>query len=230
MTTRFTFGLAAIAAAGLTFGATATNAATTFLTNNTSPKSLASNEGDAAALEGATPGTATPLTLSSDDGGGSITLTSTEISAAGELGMDADSMGNGNDKWGNDQRWTFEFDKPVSFDALTMITIDEDMILQSTAWGTDSDATGSKWSFTSDGTTGTFSIFGSNSGPGTYDFTSAGVSTVAAGTEMTFGFPGGATGGEELSSFTISVIPEPASLSLMGLGGLMLLPRRKRKA
>ncbi len=122
--------------------------------------------------------------------------------------MDSDSMGHNNDKWGNSQNWTFSVDQTITFDALTFKTINETMSLQSAAWVGDADATGSNWSF--DGTTGTFSILGAAGGPGTYDFTTAGVSAVAPGTGITFGFLGSAGGGEELSSFGITVVPEPS--------------------
>ena len=101
------------------------------------------------------------------------------------------------------------------------------MTLKSAAWVGDSNASGSNWSF--DGTTGKFSL---NSGSSTYDLTTAGVSDVAAGTDIGFGFFGSAGGGEKLTSFTISpaaaVIPEPASIA-MGLAGLTLIAVRRRR-
>jgi hypothetical protein len=227
-THRFTIYLAASAL----FAATSAQASTVFLTNNTASKTLASNEGDAAALEGNVANDTTALTLSADDNSETINLTTISIvDQNGEtaLGMDADSMGATNDKWGNSQNWTFSFDQIISFDALDFKTINEDMTLQSTAWATDADATGSNWSFTSDGTLGTFSILGDANGPGTYDFTSAGVASVAADTAITFGFLGGAQGGEELTSFTISVVPEPSAFGLLaGCFGLTWVMLRRR--
>lgn len=222
------FGLSLIAS---------THAATVFLTNNSSPKTLASNEGDAGigltnggpdnnGLNGDTTGDSTVLALSADDGGGTITFTSVDVSSDASLFMDGDSMGHANDKWGNSQNWTFSLDQTISFDALTFKTINETMTLSSSAWEGDADATGSNWSF--DGTTGTFDILGSN-GPGIYDFTSAGVSDVAAGTSIIFGFLGSAGGGEELSSFTISVVPESSSFALLaGCFGLAWIMVRRR--
>lgn len=103
------------------------------------------------------------------------------------------------------------------------------MTLKSAAWVGDSNTTGSNWSF--DGTTGEFTILGNTNGPGKYDFTSAGVSNVASGTDITFGFLSGASGGEELSSFTITPtpIPEPSIVVLTGLGLLGLALRRRRR-
>ncbi|MBT8036430.1 MAG: PEP-CTERM sorting domain-containing protein [Verrucomicrobiae bacterium] len=143
--------------------------------------------------------------------------------------MDGDSMGHGNDKWGNLQNWTFSLDQTISFDDMTFKTINETITLRSTAWVGDADASGTGWSFTTDATYGTFSILGA-SGPGTYDITTAGVSDVAAGTDITFGYLGGAGGGEELSSFTITAapVPEPSSTALLGLGGLALILRRRK--
>jgi hypothetical protein len=215
------------------------NAATVFITNNFSPKSLASNQGDAGTgltnggaddgnnngLDQDAAGNSTVLALSADDGGGAITFTTSDVSSSNKLVMDDDSMGHGNDKWGNSQNWTFSLDQTISFDALTFKTINETMTLSSSAWVNDADATGSNWSF--NGTDGTFDILGGGSGPGTYDFTSAGVSNVASGTSITFGFLTSAGGGEELSSFTISVIPEP-SVALLGSLGLLALLRRRR--
>lgn len=198
--------------------ATSANAATTFVTNT---------GGNAAALNGHEAGSSSSLPLSAEDGGGTITLTTTSVLRSGnadELFMDADSMGVQNDKFGSEQNWTFTVAQTISFDALTFKTINENMTLRSTAWVGDADATGTGWSF--NGTTGEFTILGSN-GPGTYDFTSAGVSDVAAGTEIGFGFFTSAAGGEELSSFTITVIPEPSAVLLGGLGFLALLRRRR---
>ena len=60
----------------------------------------------------------------------------------------------------------------------------------------------------------------------TFDFTSNGMNDVSIllseTTSNTNGFI-------PLGGFTVTVIPEPASLSLLGLGGLMLLPRRRRR-
>jgi len=185
---------------------------------------LASNEGDGAPLNGASTGTVTDLTLSADDGGGTIELTSVNVSGGGSLDMDGNSMGHDNDKWGANQNWTFSFDQTISFDELTFAVINEDMILKSTGWLGDTDATGTGWSF--NGITGEFTILGS-SGSGTRDFTSAGVSDIAAGTDIAFGFFASAGGGEELTSFGITVIPEPSSM-LLSLVGAGLLLRRKR--
>lgn len=89
---------------------TGSHAATIFLTNN-SAKTLASNEGDAVALLGAGAGATRTLTLSADDGGATIDMNFIRVQSdiAGNsgnqtIGMDADSMGIGNDKWG-DKEW-----------------------------------------------------------------------------------------------------------------------------
>lgn len=213
--------------------ATSVQAATVFLTNNTSPKTLASNEGDAGV--GLTNGTdnnglhldeagdSTVLTLSADDGGGAITFTTINVSGGNNLFMDGDSMGHGNDKWGANQNWTFSLDQTISFDALSFKASlgAQTMTLKSAAWVGGTDTAGTGWSF--DGTTGEFSI----SGAGDFDFTSAGVSDVAAGTSIGFGFFESTAGGIELSSFTITAIPEPTTALLGGLGFLALLRRRR---
>lgn len=136
-------------------------------------------------------------------------------------------MGVGNDAFGSQQNWEFSFDQIISFDALEFITINEDMTLESSAWVGDSNATGPNWSF--DGSTGQFTILGQANGPGTYDFTSAGVSDVASGTTIKFGFFDSANGGEEMSSFTISPIPEPSAFGLLaGCFGLAWVMMRRR--
>jgi hypothetical protein len=213
------------------------HAATTFITNNSSSKTLASNESDAGVgltngtdndgLHLDTVGDSTVLTLSVDDGGGAITFTTTAIAANNNLFMDSDSMGHGNDKWGHSQNWTFSLDKTISFDAIDMFSYNETMYLQSSAWVGDANTSGTGWTF--DGTTGTFSLLGSAGTDPLFDFTSAGVSDVAAGTDIFFGYTGSAGGGEQMRSFTITVIPEPSTALLLGLGGgLLCLLRRRR--
>lgn len=227
LTTLFSLALAA-----------SSHAATTFLLNNSSPKTLASNQSDASVglttgssddgnnngLDGDRANASTALTLSADDGGGTITFNTTDVSGNNQLVMDADSMGHGNDKWGANQNWTFNLDQTISFDSLTFSTKNETMILRSTAWVGDADATGSNWNFTTDATYGIFTLTG---GTGTYDFTSAGVSNISAGEEIGFGFFASASGGEQLTSFTFTVIPESSASLLGGLGALLLLRRRR---
>jgi len=205
--------------------ATSAQASTTFLTNNTANKTLASNESDAVALDGASTGTITNLTLSQDDSFGTIVLTTVNVSLGESLFMDGDSMGHGNDKWGTNQNWTFTFDQTISFDGLTFKTINEPIVLMSTAWVGNEDASGSNWSF--NGETGQFRMSG---GAGARDFTTAGVSLVPAGTEISFGFGffTNGSGGEELTNFTISVVPEPSTLTLLGGVASLLLLRRRR--
>lgn len=216
------------------------HASTTFILNNSSLKTLASNESDASVgltsggaddgnnngLDQDTGGASTVLALSADDGGGSITFNTTSVSGNNKLFMDGDSMGHGNDKWGANQNWTFNLDKTISFDALTFSTKNETMILRSTAWVGDADATGTGWTFTTDATYGIFTLTG---GAGTFDFTSAGVSTVTAGTDIGFGFFASASGGEQLTSLQISVVPEPSSFALLaGCFGLAWVMVRRR--
>lgn len=205
-----------MAVAGLSLMALPAQAATTFITNTS---------GNASALNGVSSGDSTPLTLSAADGGGTITLTTINTSGNTDLNMDGNSLGHGNDKWGANQNWTFSFDQTISFDGLSFETPPggQPMVLRSAAWKDDADASGTGWSFSSDGTLGTFALSGDS------DFTSAGVSDVAAGTSIGFGYFGSTTGGTELSSFTIgTIIPEPSSTALLGLGGLALILRRRK--
>lgn len=217
------------------------HAATVFITNNdatdggTNP--LASNEGDAGigltngttnnGLDGDSTGDSTVLSLSADDGGGAITFTTVNTSGNTDLLMDSSAMGHGNNRWGNGQNWTFTLDQTISFDALDFQNNDNpgSYDLRSVAWKDDAAASGTGWEFTSDGTIGIFSL-----SPGQiYDFTTAGVSNVAAGTEIGFGSFSGANGGEILRSFTITPVPEPSSFALLaGCFGLTWIMIRRR--
>lgn len=213
--------------------ATGSHAATTFLTN-LSTKTLASNEGDAGT--GLTNGTdnnglhldidgdSTVLTLSADDGGGSITFNTVDTTP-NNLFMSTTAMGMGNEKWGSGQNWTFTLDQTISFDALHFLNNESSYTLQSVAWKDGAAVSGTGWSFSSDGTIGIFSLTSGEF----YDFTTAGVADVAAGTEIGFGAFGGANGGDLLYSFTITPvgIPEPTAALLGGLGALLLLRRRR---
>lgn len=230
--------LITLTAIAIMFAATSAHAATTFITNNNSSKTLATDESDASVglttgssddgnnngLDRDKTGASTVLTLSAEDGGGTITFNSVEVSDGKELFMDGTSMGHGNTKWGSNQNWTFTLDKTISFDALDFQNNENAYSLRSVAWKDDAAASGTGWSFSSDGTIGIFSL---TSGQ-IYDFTTAGVSEVAAGTEIGFGAFQSAGGGELLRSFTISVIPEPASLALVGLGALLIAGRRRQ--
>ncbi|MEM9348150.1 MAG: PEP-CTERM sorting domain-containing protein [Planctomycetota bacterium] len=221
------------------YAAASSSAATIFLTNNTSPKTLAPNESDAGTglttggaddgnnngLDRDRTGNSTVLSLSAEDGGGPITFTSTNVSGNNQLFMDQNTMGHGNAKWGSNQNWTFTLDQTVRFDGLDFAVNESSYSLRSVAWKDDAAASGTGWSFTSDGTIGIFSLTNGQ----IYDFTSAGVSNVSAGTEIGFGAFGGANGGELLRSFTITVIPEPSSLALIGLGSLLVAGRRSNK-
>lgn len=221
--TLFTAGCA-LAATGLTHSA---GAATVFEVNTS---------GNAAALEGDGAGDTTALPLSAADGGGTINLTSTAVfngTSAQTLGMDATGLGIGNSKWGNGpQGWTFTFDKPVSFDGIGFNAAGgsgEGVFIQTDAWiGAVVDASSENWTF--DSTVGAFNVKGGN-GP-LFDFTSAGVSDVAAGDEITIQHNSG-NGGSQMTQFTITptsttIIPTPSAmlLGVVGLGGLALRRRR----
>lgn len=215
--------------------AASSHAATTFITN-LSPKTLASNEGDAGTgltngtdndgLHLDTDGDSTVLTLSADDGGGAITFNTVDA-APNNLFMANGTMGMGNEKWGSGQNWTFTLDRTISFDGLDFAVNENSYSLRSVAWKDDANASGTGWSFSSDGTIGIFSL----SNGKIYDFTSAGVSNVEAGTEIGFGAFGGANGGDLLYSFTITpvVIPETSAALLGSLGALLLLRRRPNR-
>lgn len=200
------------------------SAATIFVTNTS---------GNAAALQGDNAGTTTALPLDASDGGGNINLTTVSAYNGGtaqSLGMDAGGMGIGNAKWGNGpQGWIFTFDQPVTFDGIGYDADgggSEGVKIESTAWANDTiDDTGQNWSFTSNGTVGTFTVQGGN-GP-LFDFSAvAGASTVPAGTQINIEHNSG-NGGSQMTQFTISVVPEPGSLALMSLGGLLIARRRR---
>lgn len=198
-------------------------AATVFLTNT---------DGNASVLQGAGADDVTALTLSAEDGGGTINLTTMSVyngANAQTLGMNNVGMGVGNERWGNGpQGWIFSFDQIVSFDGIGFNNLGgtgEGLKIESTAWANATvDATGQNWSFTSDGTSGRFSIL-AGAGP-IFDFTSAGVASVPAGTPIIIEHNAG-NGGGQMTEFTITAIPEPSTALLGGVGLLALLRRRR---
>ncbi|QTN31032.1 PEP-CTERM sorting domain-containing protein [Akkermansiaceae bacterium] len=209
------------------------HAATVFLTNNTASKTLLSNQGDALPLLSAGAGNIRTLTLSADDGGGTINMeflrVQTDIagnSGNTSIGMDADSMGISNDKWGDpSQGMEFSFDQPIAFLGMEFIAGSTAITLESTAWGSDTTGqTGTGWTFTSDGTTGQLRIVGA----GDYDFSTGTFSTVAADTPMIMRRNSGGSSGIGMASFTIAVIPEPSSAALLGIAGCVFFLRRRR--
>jgi hypothetical protein len=216
--------LAAISSLALT---AASRGETVFLTNNTPSKTLASNEGDAAALEGDGAGTTTALTLSADDGGGTLNITTTAVTpnppSLPELGMDANSMGISNERWGVNQSWTFKFDRTLSFDGIQLsdaAQIQDKMSISSTAWGSDTVTNGNNWSFSTSETAPGSGIFigtiTTDIIPGTstiYDFTGSGLSNIPQDTEITIAWVQG-NGAVEMESFTVSLIAESADPSL----------------
>ena len=141
------------------------------------------------------------------------------------IGMDADSMGISNDKWGDPaQGMEFSFDQPIDFLGMEFISGGTAITLTSTAWGADANGqTGTGWTFSSDGTTGTLRI----QGAGNYDFSTGTFSTVAADTPMLMRRNSGGGSGIGMASFTIDVIPEPTAAFLGSLGLLGLLRRRR---
>ncbi len=207
---------------------------TSFITANAATVFVTNDSGNAAALDGAAetdPLTTTDLTLSAEDGGGTITLTTLEVNREGSggfaLGMNANSLGVIGAAFGTvNQQWLFSFDQDIDFDALDFIGFDVSnvMSISSSAWVGDADATGSNWDFV--GSTGIFTLNGSAASE-TFDFASAGVSSIAAGTPILINHESG-FGGTGMTSFTISPIPEPSACGLIGLSGLALLLRRRR--
>jgi len=203
---------------------TATSHAATVFTTNTS--------GNAAALAGAGAGTITPLTLSAEDGGGTLNLTTVSVfdtNGVTTIGMDANSLGVNNDKWGIDQEWTFSFDLTLSFDGFVMNdtnTVQDPFLISSSAWIGNTVTNGSNWTFNS--TTGTISTIAIPTAETTFTFTGSGLADVTAGTSITIAHNFNGGGGVEMRSFTVSPIPEASTLALLGLSGLLLLIRRRR--
>lgn len=206
----------------------ASHGATTFVTNTS---------GNAAALAGDNANTTTPLTLSAEDGGGTLNLTTVSVlldNAESALGMDADTLGVSNDKFGvnneNPQTWIFRFDQTLSFDGVQFIdqnfqTGSQDtMTISSSAWIGNTVTNGSNWSFNS--TTGTITTDNVPNSSTSYDFTGAGLANITSGTTITMAFNTG-NGGTGLQSFTVS-IPEPSTALLAGLFSLTGVMRRRR--
>jgi hypothetical protein len=220
----------AIAVFGLMFASAGAQASTIFLTNN-SAKTLASNEGDAAPLAGAGAGDTTALSLSTDDGGGTLSLSTASVfdtNGVTTIGMDADSLGVNNDKWGVDQIWTFAFDKTLSFDGFVLSEVnkvEDRLTISSAAWVGNTVTDGSNWTF--DSVTGTITTGIVPAASATYDFTGAGLASVTQGTDVTIAHAAGG-GGVQMHHFTVTVIPEPASL-LTGLMGMTLIAGRRRR-
>jgi hypothetical protein len=203
---------------------TCSHGATVFTTNTS---------GNAASLAGDGASDTTTLTLSAADGGGSFDVNTVAVyngASAETLGMDADGMGVGNSKWGSGpQGWTFTFSQAVSFDGIGFNDAggnNEGVFVQSDAWiGATVDATGQNWTFNS--TEGAFSVVGSD-GP-TFDFTSAGVSTVTAGSQITIEHNSG-NGGSNMTSFTVTPVPEVSACALLagGLAMSWVMVRRRK--
>lgn len=204
--------------------AATSHAATTFVTNTS---------GNAAALAGDGAGDTTPLTLSAGDGGGILNLSTIGAfnnTTAQTLGMDGNTMGVGNDRFGTvNQRWIVSFDQTLSFDGVELIdevtnTDRDSMYITSSAWIGNTVTNGSNWTF--DSVTGTITTGDVPYSSTAYDFTGAGLANITSGTSITIGFAGG-NGGTGLESFTVSVIPESSAL-LLGSFGILLLLRRRR--
>ena len=217
-----TFCLSSALSLGLVAGA---SAATTFVTNTS---------GNAAALAGDGAGTTTPLTLSAGDGGGTLNVTTVGAfndATAQLLGMDGSTMGITNDRFGaTNQRWIFSFDQTLSFDGIQLIdevsnTSRDSMYITSSAWIGNTVTNGSNWTFNS--VTGTITTGDVPYSSTAYDFTASGLADITSGTSITIGFAGG-NGGTGLESFTVSPIPEPGAVALIGLAAMPLLIRRRR--
>jgi hypothetical protein len=211
------------AIASLVLAATS-NGATTLVTNTS---------GNAAALAGDGANDTTALTLSAGDGGGTLNLTTIGVfndTTAQTLGMDASTMGVTNDRFGaTNQRWIFSFAQTLSFDGIQLIdevtnTSRDSMYITSSAWIGNTVTNGTNWTF--DSVTGTITTGDVPYSSTAYDFTGAGLANITSGTSITIGFAGG-NGGTGIESFTVSPIPEPGSVALIGLAGLSLLLRRR---
>ena len=213
------FGLTT--AAGLAIGSSA-SAATVFETNTS---------GNAAALAGDGAGDTTALTLSAGDGGGTLNLSTVSVfdtNGATTIGMDGNSMGVNNDKWGIDQEWTFSFDQTLSFDEFVLSdvnTVQDPMTISSSAWIGNTVTDGSNWTFNS--TTGTIRTIAVPASSTAFVFAGSGLANVSANTNITIAHDFAGGGGVQLESFTVTVIPEPGSLALLGLGGLTIARRRR---
>jgi hypothetical protein len=234
MQTRFTFGLAAFAAAGLTFGATAANAALITPTSATADSAIDSTRTIDKTIDGSD--------LFNDSDKSEFTGTLTEANSSSVV-HGAGSWSAVDGYWLGGSGNTLTFDLGGSFDI-------ESIYLWNYAANSDNSDRGIKTfdiSFSTDGGSsystaesasslgisdfnedvigGFFGNEGYNSVQ-QRDFTSAqsGVTNIRFSNLTTNG--GNLAGLEEIR---FGAVPEPASLALMGLGGLMLIGGRRRR-
>lgn len=179
----------------------ASHADTTFATNTS---------GNAAGLAGVGATDTTALTLSAGDGGGTVILSTVSVNdqnGATTLGMDGDSLGVNNDKWGVSQVWTFSFNQTLSFDNFVLSdvnTVQDRLSISSSAWVGLTVTNGTNRTF--DGTTGTVTTdFAVPAAQTAYDFTGSGLTAVPSGTNITISHVSGG-GGVQLHSFTVDTI------------------------
>jgi hypothetical protein len=82
-------------------------------------------------------------------------------------------------------------------------------------------------SYQVDTTTGAISNVSIPGSSSSYVFTTSAF-TDAATAYAGFGMQGGTTAQGNVDNFSVSTVPEPATVALLALGGLMMLPRRRQ--
>ena len=174
------------------------------------------------------------ITTASVVPGGSLVNTT-----PGRLGVDAPGTGDTANSFDNLESWVFFWDCNSQFAGINFgdySTTSENMgfSVQSSAWVGLSISPGSA-NVVFNSATGAFSF---NDSAASDVFTAASlygtgpIPTVSAGTAITIGYIAGTTDNAYLQrmTFNLSAVPEPSTLAMVGLGGLVMLALRRKNA